>query len=162
MVRDHLSERLSEAGGQLLSKTDALGLEAQGAMWVYSHALEDWRFYLVTSLVDTIGRKKTYRLLLECFSHLKLPQEMTIEDVHLGSPHEQFFKMVSGAIMVDGGRAFVNDCYINGISFDGVIYRSVRPIPSEQEAKRIERQFTKRVKELAKHACKATQHKERV
>ena len=54
MVRDHLSQELIEAGRQLLLATDGLNLQAQGAMWVYSHELGDWRYYLVTSLARII------------------------------------------------------------------------------------------------------------
>ncbi len=149
MVRRHLSEELKKAGGQLLAATDALDMKAQAAMWVYSHALEDWRYYLVTSLVDTIGRRKTYRLLLDVFERISLPNEMTIEDVHLGSPNDPFFQTVSRIIHADGsvGLEFSN-CVFNDLKFDGVIYRALREIPSDKQAAQIEKKFSRRVKNL--------------
>src|SRR5262245_11151563 len=125
MVRRSLSEELKKSGRRLLEVTDSLDMQAQGAMWVYSHALEDWRYYLVTSLVDTIGRRKTYKLLLDAFELLQLPPEMTIEDVHLGSPADEFFRLVSTIARVEGGIAEFRNCTFNGAPFDGVIYRSV-------------------------------------
>lgn len=152
MAERHLSEELKAAGHQLLNATDELGMQAQGAMWVYSHALNDWRYYLVTSLVDTIGRRKTYRLLLDAFEHVVLPKEVTIEDVHLGSPNDQFFQIISKIVrMPDQGRAEFRDCRFNDIQFDGVVYRAVREIPTERQAEQIEKRFQKRVKDLIAH-----------
>lgn len=152
MVRRHISAELKAAGADLLRATDALGMQAQGAMWVYRHALEDWRYYLVTSLVDTIGRRKTYRLLLKAFEVVDFPKEMTVEDVHLGSPKEPFFQLVSKIVRVDGGgTATFENCIFNEMSFDGVIYRSVQEVPTKREAERIEKRFTKRIKNLVTH-----------
>ncbi len=151
MAERRLSEQLKFAGLQLLKATDELGMQAQGAMWVYSHALQDWRYYLVTSLVDTIGRRKTYRLLLDAFNYVSLPKEMTIEDVHLGSPNDQFFNVISQLVKLNsGGYAVFEDCRINDAQFDGVIYRAVKEIPTERQAEQIEKRFAKRVKDLVK------------
>lgn len=150
MVRHHLSKQLKEAGRELLEATDALDMQAQGAMWIYHHALEEWRYYLVTSLVDTIGRRKTYRLLLDVFEHVKLPKEMTIEDVHLGSPNDAFFQLVSQMVGIQGAIVEFENCLFNEVSFDGVVYRSVRSPPPPKEAERIEKRFQKRVKELSR------------
>ena len=122
-------------------------------MWVYSHALEDWRFYLVTSLVETIGRRKTYKLLLDAFECIKLPEEMTVEDVYLGSPMDDFFRLISSSARVDEGEVRFKKCSFDGIAFDGVVYRSVREVPKQREAERIEKRFSKRVKELISHGA---------
>jgi len=125
-------------------------MQAQGAMWLYDHVLKDWRFYLVTSLVDTAGRRKTYGLLLEAFEGAALPQELTIEDVHLGSPRDVIFQLVSSAVGIANGVVRMENCTVNGVLFDGVIYRSVKVAPSVGEAERIEKRFSKRVKDLAR------------
>lgn len=146
-----LSEELIEAGAALLATTDSLDMQAQGAMWVRDRALGDWRYYLVTSLVDTIGRRKAYKLLIDAFEKIKLPESVTVEDVHLGSPNDLFFQLIGRGFGVSGGgRAYVENCVINGIPFDGVIYRSVISAPTEGEAKRIEKRFGKRVRDLIK------------
>ncbi len=151
MAREALPEHLIKAGQELLASTDALGMQAQGAMWLYDHVLKDWRFYLVTSLVDTAGRRKTYAFLLEAFEGAALPQELTIEDVHLGSPKDVIFQLISSAFGVSGASEVrLENIKINGVLFDGVIYRSVKVAPSAGEAERIEKRFSKRVKDLAR------------
>ena len=156
MAREHLSEELKAAGFKLLETTDSLAMQAQGAMWVYSHLLNDWRYYLVTSMVDTIGRRKTYRLLLDAFEKLDLPNEMTVEDVHLGSPSDDFFRLVSRVVRVEsGGRTEFRNCMFNDVAFDGIIYRSVQEIPTERQAEQIEKRFQKRVKDLVAHGSKS-------
>jgi hypothetical protein len=146
MVREHLSEELKIAGGQLLAITDGLEMQAQGAMWLYDHQLQDWRYYLVTSLVDTIGRRRTYRLLLDALETVVFPGDMTIEDVHLGSPADDLFRIVSRAARIDGAMAEFQNCVFGAHCFDGVLYRSVNEIPTMQQAQRIERCFVRRVR----------------
>lgn len=148
MVRHDLPEHLKEAGKELLATTDALSMQAQGAMWVYNYALDDWRYYLVTSLVDTLGRRKTYRLLLDAFERIKLPNEMTVADVYLGSPRDEYFGLISSGLRIEGGMVTLRNCVINGAKVDALIYRSVRSAPSQKDAQRIEKQFSKRVKDL--------------
>lgn len=143
-----LREELIDAGAAVLAATDDLGMQAQGAMWVLDHSLGDWRYYLVTSLVDTIGRRKTYKLLVDIFERIDLPRSMTVEDVHLGSPRDDFFRVISRAAQVTNSRAYFENCAFNDVRFDGVIYRSVRSPPSESEAQKIERRFSKQVRDL--------------
>ncbi len=152
MAERPLSEELKAAGRQLLNATDALGMQAQGAMWIYSHALNDWRYYLVTSLVDSIGRRKTYRLLLDAFEYVSLPKEMTIEDVHLGSPRDGLFQLISRVVKIEGSAwSEFRNCMFNEIRFDGIVYRSVKEIPNERQAEQIDKRFQKRVKDLIAH-----------
>ena len=151
MVREHLSDDLIQAGSALLAMTDTLSMRAQGAMWVYDHSLLDWRFYLVTSLVDTLGRRRTYRFLLDAFERLEMPDAMTVEDVHLGSPNDPFFITLSYAIHVAGnGFARFWNCTINDVAFDGGIYRSVAASPNDRDAGKIEKLFRSKVRKLAK------------
>jgi hypothetical protein len=162
MARVDLPEELKAAGRKLLETTDALLMQAQGAMWVYSHLLNEWRYYLVTSLVDSIGRRKTYRLLLDAFERVELPKEMTVEDVYLGSPSDEFFRLVSSIVRVEtGATAAFRNCLFNETPFDGVVYRSVQEIPTEREAEQIEKRFQKRVKDLQTHGAKSKQREER-
>lgn len=148
MVKRHLSEDMKSAGLKLLAQTDALDMKAQGAMWLYSGALEDWRYYLVTSLVDTVGRRKTYRLLLDVFDRVTLPSEMSIEDVHLGSPNDPFFHLVSSVVRADNSIVQFENCTFNDVKFDGVVYRSLQSPPTSAEAARIDKKFQMKVRRL--------------
>jgi hypothetical protein len=150
---ERLSEQLKAAGQQLLDATDALEMQAQGAMWIYNQSLNDWRFYLVTSLVDSIGRRKTYQHLIDAFESLSFPKEMTVADVYLGSPNDELFRLVSSIMNLSAGKGYweVENCLFNKTLFNGVIYRSVAgPPPTKAEASSIEKRFAKRVKDLSR------------
>ena len=108
--------------------------------------------YLVTSLVDTVGRRKTYGLLLDVFKRIDFPKEMTVEDVHLGSPSDPFFQFVSGIVRVSDVVARFENCVFNDLPFDGVVYRSVRSPPSVKEAASIEKRFQMQVRKLVASA----------
>ena len=149
MARDHLPQELIDAGKKILEATDALDMQAQGAMWVHDHSLEDWRFYLVTSLVDTLGRRKTYGFLLDIFDRASVPKEMTVDDVHLGSPKEEFFQLISGAMRIENGNVRIKNSRFNGVLFDGYVYRSVNEIPTSKQAEAIQKRFVKRVKDIS-------------
>ncbi len=152
MVGRDLSARLIDAGAQLLRMTDALAMQAQGAMWVFDHSLDEWRYYLVTSLVDTLGRRKTYKLLIDAFEHLGTPSAITLYDVHLGSPKDSFFAWVSGVVGFDDSVVRFTNSVFGGTAFDAVVYRAVRHVPEQREAERIEKDFSKRIMDLARAA----------
>ena len=42
MAKHDLQPELIDAGAALLAATDSLSMQAQGAMWVYDRALEEW------------------------------------------------------------------------------------------------------------------------
>jgi hypothetical protein len=152
MADKDLSPELIEAGAAILAKTDELAMQAQGAMWVFDSSLEDWRYYLVTTLVDTLGRRKTYKLLIDAFEKLKLPQSMIVDDVHLGSPTDPFFQLISSMVNVSSGSVSFRNCSFNGVKFDGRVYRSISTIPAPDEAEQINKRFSKRVRDLIKAA----------
>jgi hypothetical protein len=79
-------------------------------------------------------------------NRVRLPENMTIEDVHLGSPNEPFFQLVSSVVRIDGGRAEFNNCSFNDVQFDGVVYRAVKSPPTPREAAGIEKRFQMQVK----------------
>jgi hypothetical protein len=150
MAAADLPENLRLAGAKLLAALDDAGLQAQGAAWIFDHALGDWRFVVVTSLVETMGRTKVYRELLTVMKKLAMPEEMTINDVHLESTEGALFKGLSRFVHVKGGGVAVfRNCLVNGAKFDAHIYRWAPAPSSKAEAQNVERQFKRRIKELA-------------
>lgn len=148
MVRDHLSEELIDSGLALLQAADSHGLRADGAMWLYDYQLEDWRLYLVTSLIDTVGRIRVYRHLISIFRALDLPENITVDDVHLGSPNDDLFRLVSSVAAIDNSIAHFKDCSFNGVKFDGVVYRSIRSAPSKAQAQAAQKTFSREARRL--------------
>ncbi|WP_314945877.1 hypothetical protein [Bradyrhizobium cosmicum] len=87
-------------------------------------------------------------MLLDVFERIDFPNEMTIEDIHLGSPNDDFFRVVSSVVGVENAVAHFQNCVFNDIRFDGMIYRSVRSAPSKAEAALIDKRFQAQVKRL--------------
>lgn len=144
MAARPLSEDLIDAGHKLLEAADKTGLRPQGAAWLYDHALDEWRYILVSALVDTMGRRKVYQLLVRAFSKLHFPADLTIVDVYLEGPKSPLFDALARFQVVDGIARFEN-CSLNGMLFDGVIYRW-NPTPPPSAVKQIERNFMKKAK----------------
>jgi hypothetical protein len=142
-----LPEHLIEAGAKLLAALDDAGLQPQGAAWLLDHELGDWRYVVATSLVDTMGRSSVYRVLLVVMKKLDMPQDLTVQDIHLVAPSGPLFKAIGGALRIEKGRVSVRDCVINGLIVDAVIYRWTGA-PTQAGAAKVQAQFKRRVKEL--------------
>ena len=47
-------------GRALLLVTDALGMRAEGAFWLYDSREDKWRYFLITSLFNSLGSREIY------------------------------------------------------------------------------------------------------
>jgi len=148
MAARALSEHLVEAGAKLLAALDDAGLQPEGAAWIFDHALGDWRYVVATSLVQTMGRSSVYKELLTITKKLDMPQDLTVQDIHLVAPGGPLFKAISGALLIENGRVTVRDCIINGLSVDAVIFRWTG-VPTQTKAAKVQKEFKRRVKELS-------------
>lgn len=144
-----LPEHLKDAGRKLLAALDEAGLGAEGAGWIFFHHLEEWRFVVATSLVESIGRTTVYRMLLAAMENLVVPNDLTVEDVHLISTESADYKTICGLIQMGGGTAIFKDCQINDVKFDAVLYRWGMKPPTKEEMRKVEKTFKRRVKELS-------------
>jgi hypothetical protein len=117
-----LSESRVALGQELVQVTDDLGLSAEGAAWVYDWSLEEWRYYLVTSLIDVKGSSWVYKRLLTAFKKLPKQDEFIALDVHLGSPNEVLFILLSRHFRSEGLQTnFMSRITIRG-DIDGIVY----------------------------------------
>jgi hypothetical protein len=152
MAATTLPEHLIEAGRRFLSALDEAGLQAQGAAWIFDHALSDWRFVVASSLVDSMGRTGVYKMLLSIMSKLDIPEDMTIADVHLiGTESDPLFQGVARVVSTGAGLAGITrfvDCSVNGYRFDAAIYRWTTAPADKASMRKLERHFRRRVKEL--------------
>jgi hypothetical protein len=145
-----------EEGKAFLASLDELGMGVQGAAWLYFRDLDDWRYYVATPLTDTMGRKRVYSLLADALDVIGTPEGLSVFDVHLASPQDPIFQLISGAVNWQGGGvAFFENCSLNGVQVNGVMYRltrHARPIDARL-AKRTEVVFKRKVKEVLAHAA---------
>lgn len=147
-----LPPALVEAGTALLRAADDVGLHPQAAAWVYDHGFDEWRYVLVSPLVDTIGRRRVYQLLVKAFRKLDLADGFAVVDVSLESPQSPLFRGLYRALPVRGlqdGQFIFERCIINGLMFDGVIYRWLDTPPLRQ-IRRIEKEFVRKAGKLAR------------
>jgi hypothetical protein len=50
-------------GRAVLLATDALGMRAEGAFWLYDSREVKWRYFLITSLFNSLGSREIYQRL---------------------------------------------------------------------------------------------------
>jgi hypothetical protein len=89
-----------DAGWECLKVLDAHKFNVQSAAWVYSSILKEWRFFIVTALVEIDGPAETYDRLERLFAIKFKNKALMIDDVHLGSPREDLFVSLARAIKV--------------------------------------------------------------
>jgi hypothetical protein len=149
MSTPNLSEHLVNAGQQLLAALDSAGLGGQGAAWIYDHALGDWRYVVATSLIETMGRSKVYKQLLSVLKKLNVPDDLTIDDVHLLSTEGSYYRDIASAIRVEGNSLIrFQNCSINGRMLDAIVYRWGGGPPTLIEKAQTASTFKRRAKEL--------------
>lgn len=101
-----LSEKSKAAGQAILKVLDRNKFAVQGAAWVYSDLLGEWRYYVVTDLVELDGPLATYERMERLFSLKFNNPDLLIDDVHLGSPREDLFIAMATAIRVSVPRGW--------------------------------------------------------
>jgi hypothetical protein len=134
MARKDLSPQLIAEGRATLKALDEMGMAVQSAKWAFDPALEAWKFCLVTSLVDSAGRRKAYQLLLRAFDLGAFP--LSMEDVYLRSMDDE--------MSADGNA-----------SSEPVIYRAMSAAPSDAESRALQRTFEQTLSDLEQRSVPA-------
>ena len=151
MAAEPLRDDLIQAGETLLAILDKLGLSPEAAAWIHYHALGDWRYYVASGLVDTVGRRKVYRLLLDAFEVIEMPEELSVFDVHLESPRGPIFQSIKTVIRAgEQVRVRFEDCFVNGDKFDAFLYR-FNPIRKKVADRKQMRAFEAGVKRVVEN-----------
>jgi hypothetical protein len=102
MSRHELSEEKLEAGRECLELLDEYGLGVQGAVWIYIDGLKEWRFYIVTSLIDIDGLVETFNRIEKLLGLRFNNPNLSIDDLHLGSPNDLMFSTMANVIAAKG------------------------------------------------------------
>lgn len=142
MAVEPLSEQLIEAGQALTSELDRIGLHPQGALWLHAHHLNDWRFTIISDLVDEMGRRRVYALIDEALTKIGPNDGLTIVDIHLATPSEVLARVLGGAFEINDGIATLESCSVNGMPVDAVVYRLTS---KGRDAKKAAASFERRV-----------------
>lgn len=148
MAVEPLRSDMKEAGQAFLAVLDELGLGVQAASWLYFHGLNDWRFYVATPLVETMGRKRVYGLLADALDVLGTPDGMTVFDLHLEGAEGGLFKMLTALIHIDGGMVEFKNCSFNGVPVDAVFYRMTVATTALKYPKKVAKDFERNVERI--------------
>ncbi len=81
-----------DAGLEILRITDGLGFDTQAAGWIFLPEGEQWRYYLITPMVDEKGPRWIYERLLKVFAKMTLPPGISPLDIFVGSPKDPLFR----------------------------------------------------------------------
>lgn len=138
---DELAQRIVEAA-------DLVELRPEGALWLYEAEEKEWRFYLVTSLLEEKGPLWVYRKMLQAFSKVDFPKEVDKLSLRLCSPREPAMAHLAATYKVSESHIVVINSQINDVTIDGaLIYRLLPPRPRKQVLDNVVR-FERRVEQL--------------
>jgi hypothetical protein len=148
MAAEHLTEDMKASGAAMLAELDKIGLEPTGALWLHFPIVKDWRYAVVSPLVDTMGRRKVYGLIDDALEAIGKTDAFTILDIHLYSSSEIVPRLLGHVVNAENSSVALENVTVNGVTFDALIYRLTPPPPAKQ-VRRVERQFENAVRKLA-------------
>jgi hypothetical protein len=136
-------------GRAVLLATDALNMGCEGAFWMMDDGDDDWRFFLVTSLLDTMGPRRIYLKMDSVLGKIISEGEMDALPVYMMSPDEKIVRAIrmeistAGTATIPQGVSFRFD----GQNVAALVYRMAGKMP-EAERRAAQGQFRKRVDKL--------------
>ena len=136
-------------GRAVLLATDALGMSAEGAFWTKFQDEDRWRFFLVTSLFDSMGPREIY-LRLNTALAKKLSERETREfGLFMASPREAFLREFPKSICTPpyASEPFDASVTISGQPAELCVYRLCKGM-DKVRVKSAERKFKKEVRTL--------------
>ncbi|HVJ52204.1 MAG TPA: hypothetical protein VM689_07070 [Aliidongia sp.] len=149
MATETLSRDDIAFGRAVLLATDAFGLAAEGALWLYDAASNEWRYFLVTSLFEQIGPLEMYRRLDEGFRKTLSENEMTDFSFYIAGPNEKIIRDIRQSVRTTthASEPILSNVKIDGKSVEAWIYR-IAIGHEKPQVKAAQRRFKKRIKEL--------------
>lgn len=89
-------------GRAVLLATDALGMRAEGAFWLYDSREDKWRYFLITSLFNSLGSREIYQRLNGALKKQLSERETRQFQLYIGGPAESLVNAVRATIATDG------------------------------------------------------------
>ena len=102
-------------GRVVLLATDVLGLSAEGAFWIRFSRRAEWKFFLVTSLMHTLGPREIYIRLNESLKKQLSDRETKDFNIYIADPGEAVVKKVREYISTE---RFASDPLKASFKFD--------------------------------------------
>jgi uncharacterized protein (DUF1786 family) len=147
---DHqaLPQSSIDLGARILDAVDEFGLQPEGAFWFFDEESSEWRFHIVSSLVDVAGPRWMFIQLNKILPEIvdQLPPAF---DLHLVSANEVLadeVRLAAENSVDDHDEPAIVD-FGNGKK-NLVVYR-IRPTMSVRALHRTRVEFRKKLKEAA-------------
>ena len=121
-------------GRAILLATDALGMSAEGAFWLFDHAEETWRFFLITSLFNRVGPRETYLRLDRALQEILSEHEIEDFSLFIADPNEALAKKMYGRVQTTPHASEPHEVKIklNGQTERAFIYRMAGGLSEKQ------------------------------
>ena len=137
-------------GRAVLLATEALSMNAEGALWLYDRKDDEWRYFLITSIFDRLDPREVYLCLNEALSKILSAKEASDLRLYIAAPSEsmvtQLQKQIrTGAHVSEPQKKTVT---IDGIRMQAFVYRLAARLETDQ-AKRTQRRFRRSCREVA-------------
>ena len=127
VVKDQLTSAMVEAGAELASKLDEMGVATTAALWLFEPELNEWRLVFASSEVATRGPREIYEKIRLAISQLKeKATAVPLSAVVLMDANADLIRLLRVALKTDGGinRIRFSKNVINGHFIDdALIYR---------------------------------------
>jgi len=149
MAQDKIETDKLVLGRLILLATDSVGMACEGAFWLFHPEDRQWRFYIITSLLETVGPRVIY-LFLNNILEKKLSAEETNEiDLYIGSPSDHLVKNLRKQIRTDTNSTFPHELEVDveGTLCPAIVYR-LAPRMSEHATRTAGRRFKKMSREV--------------
>ena len=99
MVRGTLVDRYLQAGTRLIELLDQAGVQASGALWLYSSEFEKWQLILALPEVAQSGPRTAYRHVGDVFRQNAVAlQPLDLEDITVRAPDNSPFDVLHGLV----------------------------------------------------------------
>lgn len=135
------------AGAECLKLLDSHGFAVQGAAWLFSSVVREWRYYLISGLVDVDGPIATFDRIGRLFAAVHW-NGLMLDDVHLGSPDEPMFKALASAIRVENAQMVLEGIQVNQFVIEhAIVYRMVSA-PIRTKLQEVRKRFDRHLQEL--------------
>jgi hypothetical protein len=129
-------------GRAVLLATDAAGMSAEGAFWLFDRGDGVWHYFLVTSLFTRVGPREIYLRLNELFAKRLSEREAAGFNFYIAEPNEKLIVDLRGQIETEpyASEPKSKTVVVNGKRVRACVYR-LAPRLDDAAAKTVHRRF---------------------
>jgi hypothetical protein len=148
MATGPISQDELALGRVILLATDSIGMDCEGACWLYDQE-DGWRFYLITSLLASLGPREIYLLLEESLAKKVSRAECSNIAIYIATPNDYLVKKIGKLIQTDAYSTVPRKISFDhdGSAADAIVYRLSAKM-SESATRSAGRRFKKMSRQL--------------